>query len=480
MALIEAENIYFTHAFSETPILKGLDFSVEKGGITAIIGESGCGKTTLIMALLGLSPEFVRGELKGRISIAGENTPSEFRKHIEPVFQNPETQLFSLHVKEEILSQLEKSGMPRTERENRTREVLEEFGLAKLADRKTDTLSWGEKQKVVLAGAVAPLPEILLLDEPLSGLDPVRKLLFLKTLKEVNRKFGTTIVIVEHEIPLMSEFADHVYMLKNGRLEDGKDLLVAIEPESQECCFYPGTTENMIEARSLGYSYSRAVRAIEAIDADLKRRECVAIIGPNGAGKSTLARCMAGFMAPTLGKMRFFGLEAGRTSRKETTRRTGFAFQNPNCQLFARTVREECLYASRNFGFQISSAEKQLSKVGDALDITRLMYQSPVTLSYGEKKRVALASILIHQPEALILDEPVAGLDQWNANRVVKLLKDTHHAGAGMMFITHDMALVGNLATRVIFLRGGRKIYDGATQRFFESDWRSFYIEEPC
>jgi len=471
------EDLHFTHAFSNSPILKGLNFSAEKGSITALIGESGCGKTTLLMALLGLIPGFVKGQLSGRIRIAGSGNPKDFRKHIEPVFQNPDTQLISLKVREELLSRLEKRGSERPERRRIADQMLSAFSLAHLADRKIDDLSWGEKQRLALACALAPQPDILLLDEPLSGLDPVRKIELLGKLKEANRASGTTILIVEHEVGLMKKFADRVMLFSNGKFEDRSRDLQSVEPEYHGCCFDPNTTDKIIEADSVGHAYSRNIHALKGVSSDLKRKECVAILGPNGAGKSTFGKCLARLIIPTSGKVRIFGHDVRRTPRKEIARRLGITFQNPDCQLFTQSVREECLFSSRNFGIRDGDAEKTLDPIAKGLGISGLMDRSPVTLSYGEKKRVALASMLVHRPEALLLDEPVAGLDQWNRERVLDLLKDIHHAGVGMMLITHDLALVNHLATRVLFLRNGQKAFDGSTQEFFRSDWRELYVQ---
>jgi len=477
---IEIENLHFTHAFSESSILRGVNLSVEKGEIIALIGESGCGKTTLLTALMGLAPDFMKGELKGNIRVCGSNNPIDFRKSIEPVFQNPEIQLFSLRVREELFFQLRKNGTPKSEREQRADNILEEFGLSLLAERKIETLSWGEKQKLALACAVAPMPDILLLDEPLSGLDPVHKSILLDRLKEINRKYGTTIIIIEHEVPLMREFADRIYLFRDGTLVDGAEACMNAEAESyHECCFNPGA-EPVVEAESVSHSYSLEVRALDCVDANLRRKECVAVIGPNGAGKTTLGKCLSGMLVPSCGRIRYFGQDARRARRNPIARWTGFMFQNPDRQLFAQTVRAECLYASGNFGVSDDEAAASLAEIAEALNITRLLDRAPVTLSYGEKKRVALASVLVHKPNVLVLDEPVAGLDQWNAGRILRLLKETHHAGAGIVFITHDMSLVRNLATRVIFLKNGRKIYDGPTAGFFKSDWRQLYIEKSC
>jgi energy-coupling factor transport system ATP-binding protein len=477
MPIIEVENLHFTHSFSNSPILKGLNFAAEKRSITALIGESGCGKTTLLMALLGLIPGFIKGKLTGRIRIAGSENPKDFRKHIEPVFQNPDTQLISLKVREEILSQLEKRRTASSERRRIADSVLEAFCLTHLADRNIDNLSLGEKQRLALACALAPQPDILLLDEPLSGLDPVRRIELLKKLKEANRASGTTILIVEHEVGLMKQFADRVFLFGEGQLEDRSQDLNAVDPEYHGCCFDPDTTERIIEAESVGHEYARNIRALLNVSADLKRKECVAILGPNGAGKSTFGKCLSRLIIPTSGNVKIFGRDVRQTPRKEIARRLGITFQNPDRQLFTQSVREECLFASRNFGIHAKDADKTLVAVAKALNITKHMDRSPVTLSHGEKKRVALASMLVHRPESLFLDEPVAGLDQWNRKRVLDLLKDLHHAGIGMMLITHDLALVNYLATRVIFLKSGEKVFDGSTQEFFGADWREFYVQ---
>jgi energy-coupling factor transport system ATP-binding protein len=477
MPIIEVGHLHFTHAFSASPIISDLDFAAESGSITALIGESGCGKTTLLMVLLGLIPGFIKGQLSGRIRIAGSENPKDFRKHIEPVFQNPDTQLISLKVRKEILSRLERKTAMRPDQHHIADSALGAFGLTHLADRKIDDLSWGEKQRLALACALAPRPDILLLDEPLSGLDPVRRIELLDRLKETNRAFGTTIIIVEHEVGLMKQFADRVFLFSKGRLEDRSHDLKAVDPEYQGCCFDQNTTEKIIEADSVSHQYSRNVHALNSVSADLKRKECVAILGPNGAGKSTFGKCLARLVVPTSGKVKIFGHDVRRTPRKEIARRLAITFQNPDRQLFTQSVREECLFASRNFEIQNEEAETMLAFVANALDITGLMDRSPVTLSHGEKKRIALASTLVHRPEALLLDEPVAGLDQWNRERVLGLLKDIHHAGVGMMLITHDLALVNHLATRVLFLSNGQKAFDGSTQEFFRSDWRELYVQ---
>lgn len=478
MAVIEVENLYFTHAHSENPVLKGLNLSVESGSITALIGESGCGKTTLLTALLGLIPEFVKGKTSGSVRVAGSDNPRDFRKYVEPVFQNPDTQLFSIRVKEEMLSQLEKDGIGEAERRRKAGAILEEYGLARHADRKVDTLSWGEKQRLALACALAPQPAVLLLDEPLSGLDPVSKVKLLDKLKEINRDFGTTILIVEHEVALMKRFADRVYLFRDGKLEDRTESLSPLHPEYHGCCFDPDTVENLVEAKAICHEYSGDIQALQIVDAVLKRKECVAVVGPNGAGKSTLAKCLCQLITPRAGDIKISGRSIRGAPRKEIARRMGITFQNPDQQLFAQTVREECLFASGNFGIPAADAAEALNFAAEALKIAELMERSPVTLSFGEKKRVALAGALVHRPDVLLLDEPVAGLDQWNSERVLNLLKSTHHSGTGMMFITHDVSLVQNLATRVILLRGGKKEFDGSTRKFFDGNWERYYLEE--
>jgi energy-coupling factor transport system ATP-binding protein len=185
-------------------------------------------------------------------------------------------------------------------------------------------------------------------------------------------------------------------------------------------------------------------------------------------------------LRPTSGEIQVAGRSIRNTPRKEIVRRLGVTLQNPDRQLFAQTVREECLFASNNFGIPPGETEKTLADCAEALKITDLMNRSPFTLSHGEKKRVALAAALAHRPDILLLDEPVAGLDQWNSERVLRLLKEVHHQGTGMLFITHDLSLVHNLATRLVFLNNGRKVFDGSTREFFGSDWRRYYLDASC
>ncbi len=478
--MIQVENLYFTHSFSDQPTLKGLNLKVEKGSITALTGESGCGKTTLMMVLLGLAPEFIKGKIAGNISVAGEREPSRFRRHIEPVFQNPDTQLFSLRVIDEVVSQLEKIGMSKTDATKEAARVLDQFRIGNLAARKTDTLSWGEKQKLALACAVAPKPEVLLLDEPLSGLDPVSREVYLGEIKRINREFGSTVVIVEHEIEQIMEFADRLYVINDGRLEDIAEKTDESDMERIEKYLPVGASGAVVELKKAGHSYSKRTKAMAPMDVKLRRGERLAVLGPNGAGKSTMAKCSCALMKPSEGEVFLFEKNAKRVPRKDIARRTGYTFQNPDRQLFSSTVRDECLFASKNFGIHGPDAESRLSEISEALGISRLMDRMPLTLSQGEKKRVALASAFAHAPEVVALDEPVAGLDRLSARKVASFLKETCGKETALLFITHDIGLVRALATRVVFLRSGRKVFDGEVRDFFSSDWREMYVEESC
>jgi energy-coupling factor transport system ATP-binding protein len=473
--VIEVDRLCFTHAFSEKPVIDGLTFSAEPGSITALIGESGCGKTTFLMALLGLIPEFVRGQGSGRIRIAGTERPREFRRHIAPVFQNPAAQLTCLKVREELVANLH-SGEAGPARGNwEAAPELDGFALGHLVDRRIDSLSWGEKQRVALACALARRPDILLLDEPLSGLDPVRRIECLDRLKEANRTRGTTILIVEHEIDLMRHFADRVLLFSNGRLEHLSETPTPVDSAVHASSVEPNTAGPVIEADSIRHTYSRSLWALRGVSGEVRRGECVAILGPNGAGKSTLGRCLARLTLPTVGEMRVCGRDVRRASRKEIARVVGVTFQDPDRQLFCQSVRDECLFASRNFDVPPADADQSLASLARDLEIGGLMHRAPLTLSHGEKKRVALAAALVHGPEVLLLDEPAAGLDQWNRRRVLRVLNKARQAGVGMMLITHDLALVNQLATRVMFLREGQKTFDDSTEAFFHADWEALY-----
>jgi energy-coupling factor transport system ATP-binding protein len=365
-------------------------------------------------------------------------------------------------------------------------------------------LSGGEKQRVAIASAVARQPEILILDEPTSDLDPMGKEEVIQAVENLRRETDSTIILVEQDPEIIQRFAERVVVLNNGRLvfdgepeelyrninhiesfsirppelyelslraglgEPSLDRLVEMARSgmlNHEICKLPGSRGApggvKLQAINVTHTYSGGVRALEDVNAVFRAGELVALMGPNGSGKTTLAKILAGLLAPTSGKVLVDGVDVRALGRLELASKVGYVYQNPQHQLFCQTVFDEVAFGLRLRGAKTEEIREVVERTLRTFKLEGLGDEHPFFLSKGEKRRLALASIYALNPDILIVDEPTTGQDRAFSERLFQLLRELSLQGKGIVIITHSVELAAKYADRVVVLKKGRIIADG-------------------
>jgi energy-coupling factor transport system ATP-binding protein len=408
------------------PALRDVSLDVEPGEVVALFGPSGSGKSTLLRALAGLVPHFHGGRFAGRVEVAGRDTrttrPADLAGTVATLFQDPEDQVVFTRVEAEVAFGLENIGTPPAEIRVRAASALEAVGAGGLADRPVAELSGGELQRVCLASVLALSPQLLLLDEPTSQLDPEGAAAAI----ELARSSGAAVVVSEHRPERVLEACDRVLFLDEGRLrEDGvPDAWVpreAVLPQGEP------TGEAVCRLEQVSFDYDRPV--LDGVSLTVGRGEIVALLGPNGSGKTTLGKLAAGLLEPA----------AGRVVREG---RACYLSQDPGRYLVSERADEEAALA---VGGDLRRARAALAQLGLAGHAGR----HPRDLSSGERERLALAAVLVAEPNLLVLDEPTRGVDPQRKDELVELLR-SQAPGRATLVATNDLVFAAAVAERVV------------------------------
>lgn len=515
MNLLEIKNLSFTYLNRKKKALDNINFSVKPSEFTVIMGESGAGKSSLLFAIQRTIPYFFPGNLEGEIYFLGENitksSPKDIAGKIGLVFQDFEIQLFSTSVEMEVSFLPVNLGFKKSEVEKKVKFALKTVGLTDFEKRNPLTLSGGEKQRLAIASIISIEPELLLLDEPTTDLDPSGKeeiFKLAKTLKEKNK----TVIMVEHEIENIN-FADRIILMKEGKfLKEGKpeQIITDIEllensgirplfhsllfkklnikevPASLEDAYlvlkkkYRINQQNyqkieteylredknpvVIETENLSFSYEAKKEVLKGINLKIRKGEFVAIVGENGSGKTTLCKHFNGLFLPQQGEVKIKGIPVQNQKIGELAKIVGYVFQNPDNQIFANTVYEEVSFAPRNLGFKKEEIKELVRESLQAVDLAGYENEDPFSLTKGERQRIAVASILAQRPEILIFDEPTTGLDYPQILKMMDLINKLNRVGYTIIIITHSMWVVAEYAKRTIVMKDGRIILDGTTR----------------
>lgn len=443
--------------------LRNIGFQIPEQGYTLLCGGSGSGKSTLAYALCGLIPHALGGTLEGRVAIAGKDTRTTPLEDLLPevgmVFQNADAQLFNGTVEEELGFAMEGAGLGDADIRKRVRRLAEPLGLEPLLDRAPATLSGGEKRLAALASVLALDPSALVLDEPFAHLDWEGAArvhgLFAGLLAQ-----GKTLVVVEQRLgPVFAE-ATQCLVLEDGALlydgptQEARPLLCRLGffQEDQDPFPPKAPGEVLLSVRDLHGSLG-GMEILQGVDLDLREGEIVALIGPNGAGKTTLCRHLNALLRPERGAVLFLGAPMGGRSPAEIATLVGLSFQNPNDQFFKTTVREEILAGPE---ITRSGFPEAIASLSRDFVVERLLPLSPYRLSEGEKRRVALASLVIMGPKVLVLDEPTVGQDGRFLQALAGILSRLRDQGMGILLVTHDLSFARRVAQRWVFLDRGR------------------------
>jgi energy-coupling factor transport system ATP-binding protein len=458
---------------------------VPAGDCLLIVGPSGSGKSTLALALAGLVPRELPGDVAGSMEVAGLDPwrapGASVAARVGLVFQDPESQIVMERVEDDVAFGLESLGWAPEAMRTRVPEALAEAGLTGLERRRTTRLSGGQQQRLALAGAMAPRPGILVLDEPTANLDPAGARAFAERLAAVRAARAATIVLVEHRVDVAWPLADMVLALgADGRPIDAGppgDVLArsraAIEASGtwlpgpmaapgRGIAPAPPSGEPVVVADRLRFAYDGPA-VIDGVDLRIRPGERVALVGPNGGGKSTLARLLAGLLRPSSGSVRLGGADPSRLRPATLARLAGFVFQDPEAQFVATTVRGE-VAAGLPAGDAEAWARVEVVMDRLGMPLARFGDRSPYTLSGGEQRRLSVVPALVRQPRLLVLDEPTFGQDRRGCEALEAILAERVTAGTAVLAATHDERFSASFATRLVRLERGRVVADEAVR----------------
>lgn len=478
--MIRLDSVSYAYPHTGKPALTDLSLSVGKGQCVMITGPSGAGKTTLCLASAGILAHEFGGKKEGTVTIDGRDVKSykdlsDIASNLGIVFDDPEAQLIFTTVEEEILSALERTGLPVDEIEDRLRIIMEMTKLTSLKERAPHTLSGGQKQRLVLAVTLALGTGILILDEPTSELDEHGTIGILEILKGLKAQ-GRTILLVEHKFLKMREIVDILVVMEEGRIRAYGSPDEVIRDQGVQKIVIPDFSgirersrktgervipEPLILVKGLSHTYGGDIHALYDIDLSISSGEFIAIVGENGSGKTTLIKHFNGLLKATQGSVSVIGRDAAKTTITELARNVGLVFQNPDHMFFADSVREEVAFGVDNLG--IPDRDEVIDHALMRVRLTHAKDLYPRWLSRGERQRLAIACVLAMKPAVIILDEPTTGLDGKEAREVMEVLKELQIGGNTVIIVTHSREIARDCADRVITMENGRILSDVQT-----------------
>lgn len=513
--IISFKNFSFQYRAQKKPTLKEINLDIYPGERVLIAGPSGCGKSTLAGCINGLNPFSNPGECSGELIVDGVDAPKssifQLSAHVGTVLQDPDGQFIGLTVGEDIAFALENSCMPQDEMHEITRHAAELVGIQDHLDYAPHELSGGQKQRVSLAGVMVDQVKILLFDEPLANLDPATGKQAIELIDEIQEKTDTTVVIIEHRLEdVLWRDVDRIVLMGDGKiladlhpdellstrlLEEngireplyltalryaGVELVPAKKPAhadsvvideadrkkmtdwfwSRPAAEAEKEHEPLLEVRNLTFGYERGSQTLRDVSLTIHKGEMVSIVGKNGAGKSTFSKLVCGFETPDSGEILFQGRDLLQENIRHRAKHIGYVMQNPNQMISKTMIFDEVALSLRNMG---KSEEEIREKVEETLKVCGLFpfRNWPVSaLSFGQKKRVTIASVLVQDPELIILDEPTAGQDFRHYTEIMEFLRGLNEKGVTVVMITHDMHLMLEYTPRALVFADGRLIAD--------------------
>ncbi|UTZ28501.1 ABC transporter ATP-binding protein [Vibrio campbellii] len=521
---IEFSNFSFRYESLDKPTLKNINLRIEKGEKIVIIGPSGSGKSTLGQCLNGLIPHAIKGETSGKLTINGQDTAPfdmhQFTEQVGTVLQDTDSQFVGLSIGEDIAFALENQLMSNIDMYPLVKATAKMVDLEQMLERSPHDLSGGQKQRVSLAGILVDDVDILLFDEPLAALDPKTGKKTIEIIDELHRETGKTIIIIEHRLEdVLHRSVDRIILMESGEIiadttpdemlasplleEYGireplylsalKEAGCAIEGdakpsslntlplaqyqtavstwfEASKATNVEKQAETLLAVRNLTYSYDGEKNALEDVSFDVKRGEFVSVLGKNGSGKSTITKLVMGVIEPDQGSMILNGQDLNELTIFERSQKVGVVMQNPNHMISHHMIFDEVAFGLRNRGVKGNQIEAKVLEVLELCGLSKYRHWPIEALSYGQKKRVTIASILALEPELLILDEPTAGQDYRNYTSMLSFIeKLNRELGITVMIISHDMHLVLEYTTRSIVVADSKLIADAPMTEVFSS-----------
>ncbi len=449
----------------DKPVLQDIDLTVEQGEFVVITGPVGAGKTILCHCLTGAVPHFFSASLEGYVKICGtplNQTPlPQMAGVVGYMMQEPQNQLFSTNVGEDVAFGPCNLGISRQSVVERVKAAMDFTGLQGFEERSTDSLSGGEAQRAVLAGVLALLPKLLVLDQPAAELDPAGRQDIWTRLGSRNRIEKITIVVVADRPEELASYATRYISMDDGRIVSDSTLPpdeLSIErnkstrsqPTLVKAIALAGEENVIASLDDCTFIYPNGEVGCRNISLQVRRGEMLALMGLNGSGKSTVAKHFNALIRPSTGIVRFLGNDIRNADLGLLRRNVGFLFQNPDYQIFAGTVEEEVAFGLKLRKLPEDQVEKRVEEVLKDTGLISFSKVHPHRLSRGQRQLLALSSILAVEPELVVADEPTAGLDQWQAAWIMELLSRVALGGGAVLLVTHDLKLAARYAHRVV------------------------------
>ena len=503
----------FQYESQSEPTLHNINLKIYEGEKILIIGPSGSGKSTIGHCINGLAPYFYKGEIKGELKIYDEvlNGIFEHSKYVGTALQDSDAQFVGLSVAEDIAFALENDTVETDIMKKQVNEKAKFVKIEDLLKMKPHDLSGGQKQKVSLAGIMVEDAKIILYDEPLANLDPLSGKYAVELIDELHNRKKLTTIIIEHRLEdVLHKKVDRIIVIDKGKIiiDDTpdnilkSDILKKInirEPLYISALKYSGVdlnkysevadmgkmdlsdikdnilnwikhnpakekennSETILGLKNIDFSYNEKKKILKNINIDIKKGQMVSIVGSNGAGKSTLSKVITGFEKQDKGEIFYKNKEITSESITERAEKIGFVLQNPNAMISKVTVFDEVALGLKIRGFSHEEIEQRVFKVLEICKLKPFRNWPVKALSYGQKKRVTIASILVLEPEIIIVDEPTAGQDLFHYKEIMEFLKQLNGYGITILFITHDMHLMLEYTDKAYAFNNGEIIKEG-------------------
>ena len=516
MAYIEIEHLKYRYPHTSFLALDDISLEIDKGSFIGIIGSNGAGKSTFAQALIGLVPQFYKGAYGGRVSIdgleAGKTPVEKMCCKVGLVFQNPFNQLSGAkdNVYEEVCFGMQNLGLDSREMKRRADETLDLLGIYGYRNRNPFDLSGGQMQRVAIASILVMKPDVLVLDEPTSQLDPEGSAEVFRAVEGL-AKSGITVVMVEQKVEYLARYSDKLLLLDRGkvvsfdapqnvlsspemekckvkapvftriagqlgfsssygcpvRLEDAVTLMsgrVRFEKKRKK---HSCVSDAVLEVSDLCFSYTGKTEVIKDVSLSFDSR-ATAIIGQNGAGKTTLAKLIKGLLKPNQGRIAILGEDTSAKTVAQLASIVGYVFQNPDDQIFKHTVHDEMLFGPVNIGMDKKKADERIKEELSFIGLLDKIDENPYDLDLHERKMIALASVLVMDTKVVIFDEPTIAQDDKGKDIIAAIIKRLEKKGCLVISILHDMDLVARCFSRVVVMADGHVVADGAPDEVFD------------
>lgn len=516
-AVIEFQNFSFQYFAQASPTISDISLSIYEGEKVLIVGPSGSGKSTLGNCINGLIPFSYKGTSTGSCKICGRETSEqsifEISKEVGTVLQDPDGQFIGLSVAEDIAFALENQCVGQAQMKEIVLRTAQTVDMDKLLNSSPFELSGGQKQRVSFAGVMVDDVEVLLFDEPLANLDPATGKTAIDLIDRIKEEYNKTVVIIEHRLEdVLYRNIDRIVVVSDGRIaaDMSPDRLIeqALLPElgireplyvtamryagvdvtealhagrletlqteqvkaavvtwndGQVPLKEPEIRSEILRAEHIHFSYGERRQILKDINFSIKEGEMVSIVGTNGAGKSTLARAICALVKGVEGSFYYKGESLDGTTIKERARYIGYVMQNPNQMICKPMIYEEVALGLRLRGMKEEEITPRVESVLKTCGLYEFRKWPISALSFGQKKRVTIASMLVLEPQILILDEPTAGQDYHHYTEIMEFLRQLNEKGVTILLITHDMHLMLEYTPHAIVINDGRILYDGTS-----------------